>query len=71
MMARQKSIKPLVHDDGTNKLKTVAYTCPDKDCGLKVRGLYNYAMHRAMKHNDWSVMQEWCEKKGKKIWWEI
>ena len=67
-MVRQKSMKPLVHDDGTNKLKP-AYTCTD--CGKTFRAMYNYGIHRACKHGDWSVLEEWAGKTGRKIWWEI
>ena len=67
-MPRRKSIKPLVPDDGTNKLKP-AYTCTD--CKKTFKAMYNFAIHRAMKHKDWSVMQDWAEKTGRNMRLEI
>lgn len=68
MGKRKKSIKPLMHDDGTNKLKPL-YGC--LDCGNTFRSLYNFAIHRAMIHKDWSVMQEWAKKTGRNMRLEI
>jgi len=63
-----KSIKPLVNDDGTHKVKPV-HTCTD--CKKTFRSLYNFAIHRAMVHKDWSVMQDWAEKTGRNMRIEI
>lgn len=67
-MGRKKSIKPLVRDDGSNKLKS-SYECGD--CDKRFRSLYNFAIHRAMIHKDWSVMQEWAKKTGRNMRLEI
>lgn len=67
MMARQKAIKPLVHDDGTNNLKK-SYLC--EDCKKTFRAMYNFGVHRACKHGDWSVLEEWAEMKGIKLRWK-
>lgn len=64
-MSKTQSIAPLVHDTSKSKPN---YSCAD--CDKTFRSLYNFGVHRAMKHNDWSKLEEWAVKKGRKIWWE-
>ena len=37
--------------------------CPD--CGRWITIGYRYAMHRGFKHDDWKLLDEWYEKRGK------
>lgn len=32
-------------------------SCPD--CGRYIEGDYRYAMHRAFKHDDWTLLDKW------------
>jgi len=66
-MGRRKSIKPLVRDNNVKPKQ--GYLC--KDCVKTFKAMYNFGVHRACKHGDWSVLEEWAEMKGIKIWWEI
>lgn len=37
--------------------------CPD--CGRSFSGEFQYAVHRAYKHDDWKLLDEWYKKRGK------
>lgn len=70
MMAKAENMGPLNYDAGKSSLRfQTAHLC--KECDRTFRSLYNFGVHRAMKHNDWSALKEWAKKKGRKIWWEI
>jgi len=41
--------------------------CPD--CGRTIEAGYKYAVHRAFKHDDWTLLDRYYEQKGKEPWY--
>jgi len=66
-MSKTQTIEPLMHDKPKAKNPDV-HECPD--CDRTIHGHYQYAMHRAFKHNDFAFLEEWYLKhKGIVPWW--
>jgi len=66
-MEKTSSMSPLVYD--TRKPNgDPDHRCPD--CKRRIHGHYQYAMHRAFKHDDFAFLEEWYLKhKGIVPWW--